>query len=97
MLDKDPDGNWKEVAKKLSDLSINKNHRRIPVEVIYDWVLQFKKTKGRGILERNYDWTGTLSSRGEIVFLGHAGVYGVYVSDDRPDNQSDNLGVVSLR
>ena len=97
MLDKDPDGNWKEVAKKLSDLSINKNHSRIPVEVIYDWVLQFKKTKGRGILERNYDWTGTLSSGGRLVSLGRADVHGVSVGDDGPGHRGGTLGVVSLR
>ena len=91
------DANWKEVAKELSELLINKNHRRMPVEVIYDWVLQFRKTEGRGVLEKNYDWTATLSSYGELVDLGYADRDGVNVSNDYPGQRDDDLGVVSLR
>ena len=97
MLDEDYDKNWKEVARKLSELLINKNHRRIPAEILYDWVLQFRNRKERGILEANYDWSNTLSSDGRLVDLGDAGRGGVSVSYDGPGGRSGGLGVVSLR
>ena len=97
MLDEDYDKNWKEVARKLSELLINKNHRRIPAEILYDWVLQFRNRKERGILEANYDWSNTLSSDGRLVDLGDAGRSGVDVNDDDPGHRDGNLGVVSLR
>lgn len=97
MLDEDYDKNWQEVAKKLSELLINKNHRRIPAEILYDWILQFKNRKERGILEENYDWSNTLSSGGRLVYLGGADRSGVNVFHDRPGNRGGHLGVVSLR
>lgn len=97
MLDEDYDKNWKEVARKLSELLINKNHRRIPAEILYDWVLQFRNKKERGILEANYDWSNTLSSYGRLVHLGSADRDGADVSNDNPGNRSAYLGVVSLR
>lgn len=97
MLDEDWDKNWKEVAKKLSELLINKNHRRIPAEILYDWVLQFRNRKERGILKANYDWSNALSSPGELVSLGYAARYGVDVDDDFPGYRDVYLGVVSLR
>lgn len=97
MLDEDWDKNWQEVARKLSELLINKNHRRIPAEILYDWVLQFRNRKERGILEANYDWSNTLSSNGGLVVLGRADRHGVGVSNDYPDDRNVDLGVVSLR
>jgi len=97
MLDEDYDKSWKEVARKLSELLINKNHRRIPAEILYDWVLQFRNRKERGILEANYDWSNTLYSHGKLVNLGGAGRYGVYVGSATPGQRSGYLGVVSLR
>ncbi len=97
MLDEDYDKNWKEVAKKLSELLINKNHRRIPAEILYDWVLQFRNKKERGILEANYDWSNALSSDGRLVYLGSADRNGVSVSSGNPGCRHDGLGVVSLR
>jgi len=97
MLDEDYDKNWKEVARKLSELLINKNHRRIPAEILYDWVLQFRSRKERGILESNYDWSNTLSSSGKLVSLGNADRDGVIVDYDNPDYRDGHLGVVSLR
>lgn len=97
MLDEDYDKNWKEVASKLSELLINKNHRRIPAEILYDWVLQFRNRKERGILEANYDWSNTLSSDGRLVLLGDADRSGVSVSNVYPGTRYGDLGVVSLR
>src|SRR3989344_1031362 len=97
MLDEDYDKNWKEVARKLSELLINKNHRRIPAEILYDWVLQFRNRKERGILEANYDWSNALSSDGRLVDLGRADRSGVYVDSDHPGQRRGPLGVVSLR
>ena len=97
MLDKDWEKNWKEVAKRLSELLLNKNHRRTPAEIIYDWILQFRNRKERGILEKNWDWSNALSSDGKLVILGRADRNGVSVSHDYPDIRHGNLGVVSLR
>ena len=93
----DWDKNWKEVARELSELLINKNHRRIPAEILYDWVLHFRSRKERGILEKNWDWSNTLSSGGGLVNLGSAGRGGVSVNDYAADYRDDDLGVVSLR
>ncbi|HBD24755.1 MAG: hypothetical protein A2566_00340 [Candidatus Zambryskibacteria bacterium RIFOXYD1_FULL_40_13] len=97
MLDDDYDKNWQEVAKKLSELLVNKNHRRIPAEILYDWVLQFRNRKDRGILEENYDWSNTLSSDGGLVYVGYADRGGVDVGAVGPGDRGGILGVVSLR
>ena len=97
MLVEDYDKNWKEVAKKLSELLVNKNHRRTPPEILYDWILQFKNIKERGVLEGNYDWSNSLSSDGRLVYLGGASRGGVGVNGARPDFRIGDLGVVSLR
>ena len=87
---------WREAARRLSLLTVNKNHRRLPPEVLYDILLSIKGNNER-ILEKTYDWTATLSSSGKLVTLGNAGRYGVYVTNDYPGLRYDNLGVVSLR
>lgn len=97
MLDEDYDKNWKEVAEKLSELLVNKNHRRIPAEILYDWVIRFRNRKERGVLKNNYDWSNTLSSHGYLVFVGDADRNGVSVNYDDPGLRSVYLGVVSLR
>lgn len=86
---------WQEVAHKLSALPINQTHRRIPAEIIYDWVMQFKQSKERGILEYNYDWSSALSSDGDLVRVGFAGALGAYVVGGGPVHRLGVLGVVS--
>ncbi len=90
------ESDWKEAAKRLSELTINKNHRRLPPEVIYDILLSIKGNDER-ILDQTCDWSNALSSGGRLVYLGSANRYGVYVSAYRPGDRSGYLGVVSLR
>ena len=68
-----------------------------PPEILYDWILQFKNRKERGILEGKYDWSNTLSSFGKLVSLGDADRGGVLVDGAGPDGRLGDLGVVSLR
>jgi len=90
------ESDWKKAAKRLSELTINKNHRRIPAEILYDILLSIKGNDER-ILEKVYDWSNTLSSDGGLVYLGSAGRDGVRVGSARPGHRYDYLGVVSLR
>ncbi|OHB02342.1 MAG: hypothetical protein A3A90_00915 [Candidatus Zambryskibacteria bacterium RIFCSPLOWO2_01_FULL_35_19] len=87
---------WQEAARRLSELTVNKNHRRLPPEVLYDILLSIKGNNER-ILEKTYDWTAALSSYGELVDLGLADRDGVDVNNDYPGLRYDYLGVVSLR
>ena len=89
--------NWKTVAQQLSELQINQNHRRTPAEIIYDQILQFKKTKDRGYLATACDWSSVLASGGSLVDVGYAGSGGAYVSGWYPDSSGGDVGVVSLR
>ncbi len=91
------DLNWKIVARKLSELAINMNHRRSPAEIIYDQVLNFKTGRGRGKLETNYDWSNAVSSDGRLVLVGHFGADGARVSGWGPGNRDGYLGAVPLR
>ena len=88
---------WKEAAKRLTALKINKNHRRQPVEILYDWIVRFKNRQERGILEGKYDWSSALSSDGNIVIIGYAASAGAYVNGWLPGSANDDLGVCSSR
>lgn len=96
LLEVDYDGNWKKVARELSEFLINKNHRRTAGEALYDWILMFKD-KGKRLLETKYDWTNTLASDGNLVLFGSADSRGAGVSWGRPGNSKGYLGVVSVR
>jgi adenosyl cobinamide kinase/adenosyl cobinamide phosphate guanylyltransferase len=89
-------GEWQEVALALSTLKINMNHRRSPVEVIYDWAV-VHKNKDRRLLERVYDWTNAVSSGGLLVYVGYVESRGANVYYDEPDGQGSVLGVVCVR
>ena len=88
---------WKEAAKRLVELGVNKNHRRHPAEILYDWILRFKNRQERGILEGNYDWSSALSFRGGVVHVGAAGSSGIGVDGWRPASHAADMGVVSAR
>jgi len=50
--------NRKEVVYRLAELQVNLNHRRTPIEILYDWVLQSKKIQDDGQpLKTNCDWS----------------------------------------
>lgn len=95
-MNKDYDENWKKAAEQLAELAINKNHRRTPVEALYDFVLRFKSTEERS-LESTYDWTNTRTSDGRLVNAGHADSSGAHVYRYEPRYSDDFLGVVSVR
>jgi len=88
---------WQKAAEMLSELLVNQNHRRKPVEVLYDQIMRFKGTNERGVLERNYDWTPVRSSHGVLVYVGRADFKGTHVYDGRPGDSGGFLGVVSVR
>lgn len=95
-LEIDPNNNWKETARQLSELQVNKNHRRIPAEALYDGLLVFGSSNER-LLEHRYDWTATTSSDGGLVYFGDADARGAGVRRDGPRISGGNLGVVSVR
>ncbi len=86
----------KAASRQLSDLLVNKNHRRSPGEILYDWMLLFKNGKGR-LLEKTYDWSSARTSDGRLVNFGYADAGGAYVYGYHPVYSSDFLGVVSVR
>ncbi|MBI5254194.1 hypothetical protein HY932_00185 [Candidatus Falkowbacteria bacterium] len=87
---------WKEAAKQLVELGVNKNHRRRPVEILYDWILRFKNRQERGVLEGNYDWSCALSSYGVVVYVGYFVSRGACVAYWEPGH-GDYIGVGSSR
>jgi hypothetical protein len=49
--------------KVLTQLKINQNHRRTPIEALYDFAMRYKNT-GERQLEHGFDLTNTLNSGG---------------------------------
>jgi len=89
--------NWKEVARELSELKVNVNHRRTLAEIIYDYAMKFKETKDQGVLKNDFDWSRTVSSRGEIGNIGMVRDIGARVTTDRPGKRHSGTGVISVR
>src|SRR3989339_563521 len=89
--------NWREVTRKIVELLINQNHRRTPSEIIYDWVLEFSRTKDIGLFKKNFDWTSCLSSSGHLVYIGCFVSDGMSVDGSDPNDSDNNIGVVSQR
>lgn len=87
---------WKEAAQQLSELQINKNHRRKPVEALYDLSLRFG-AKDERLLQGKYDWSCIRSSGGDLVHVGNFGAKGANVDGWEPDSASGDLGIVSSR
>ena len=83
---------WTEAAKQLSELKINKNHRRTFSEGLYDFILRFHAKDNR-LLESTYDWTQSLSSVGSLVDFGYFDADGSYVDGWRPGSRYGDLGV----
>ena len=96
-IDKIMHKDLQEAVKLLINLKINRNHRRSPAEIIYDWFLQFKKTKHRGFLRDNNEWSNVCSSNGGLVEFGRVDVGGGFVTWWLPFHLRDDLGVVSVR
>lgn len=89
--------NWKDVARALSQLPINRNHRRTFVEVLYDQLVMSRTIGAYPDLTGTYDWTSSLSSDGGLVLCGYFGAEGADVGRWEPVVRSGPLGVVSVR
>ena len=87
---------WKKAAQQLSELLINQNHRRRPVEVLYDLALRFGAQDER-LLQDKRDWTCACSSDGNLVSTGDFDAKGARVNGWLPDSSNGDLGVVSSR
>ncbi|MCL4437658.1 hypothetical protein M1513_01300, partial [Patescibacteria group bacterium] len=87
---------WESAAKTLSELEINKNHRRTPSEALYDSSIVLL-SRGKKLLENNYDWTSVRSSGGWLVFVGPFGSDGLSVYYAKPGRSSSYLGVCPSR
>ncbi|HEY4520292.1 MAG TPA: AAA family ATPase [Candidatus Paceibacterota bacterium] len=87
---------WQKAAEILESLKITQLIRQLPVEVIYDFIIQFQNNGGR-FLENMYAWTSRRSSDGSLVSVGRADARGAYVSRWRPDSSYSLLGVVFSR
>lgn len=83
---------WKDAAKQLSELKLNRLARQTPTEVLYDLLVRFQTSSER-LLENRYTWTKRLSSRGGLVGVGYFDADGAHVSDVRPDRSGGSLGV----
>lgn len=85
--------NPKGTAPLLANLGINKNHRRTPVEVMYDLMATFSVNSKQRLLENRYDWTAALTSVGRLVDVGVFGSFGLGVYGYSPGNSRGDLGV----
>ena len=70
---------WKKAAEMLAGLKINMNHRRWPVEALYDMVLALQARDMR-LQDGKYEWTPRLTSDGNLVRLGSFVSGGLYVN-----------------
>ena len=87
---------WQVAAKQLSELQVNQNHRRTPVEALYDLLARFGSNDER-LLEAKYEWTSRLNSDGELVDVGHFDADGASVHGSQPGSRSSSLGACSSR
>jgi hypothetical protein len=90
-------GNWKKLAKDLSELKVNKALRSKPIETYMDVIAYYKNTptSGTRLLDDVFAWTNTCSSRGYLVGLGVFEAAGIGCVVDRwlPGDSSSAFGV----
>jgi len=88
----------KRISQQLVGLEINKKNRRIPVEIIYDSILQSSSRKGWCLLTDKNDWTPVLLPIVNfLVFIGEIDKFGIGADAWTAGSRNDNLGVVSQR
>ncbi len=87
-------GNKLEAVKGLTELKINKNHRRSLVEAYYDLVLRFGSTGTFSMVSR-FDWTNTLESgHANYFWIGYLNGKYMIETADVISNSMQNVGVV---
>lgn len=87
---------WKEAARQLSALNINRLTRQTAVEVIYDALLR-REIYGVQPLQNMYTWTSDRVSGGGLVYVGDFASDGAGVYYHGPRSAAPNLGVVFSR
>lgn len=83
---------WKEGAKQVSGLKLNRLFRGTVVENIYNTLAYFK-TNGEYLLPGVYARSRSLSSDGSVVDSGSAGSDGLSVSSRAPGDSHGFMGV----
>lgn len=89
-------GDWKKLAKDLSELKLNQMFRQTPAEVLYDMMMVVQNTEGR-FLPDKYTWTNKQSQDGYLVNVGGSDADGANVNRWSPNGTDDNLGVAFSR
>ena len=87
---------WQEASRKLSELSITKLTRELPVEAMYRLILNDQARKDKPLPSR-YAWTGRRASDGTLVSVGLFSGAGAHVARDGPRFTFDYLGVCLSR
>lgn len=87
---------WKEAARQLANLGLNRLTRQKPVETLYDTLVYFQNRDER-LLENMYTWNNTRSSNGGLVLSGAFKPGGLGGSGGRPDYTYPYVGVVVSR
>lgn len=88
------DATWEQAGMELTNLALNRNHRRTFADTLFDHA-SLLQTHGARLFNGRvlYDWTSDQSSDGGLVGFGDAGAGGVYVSRWSPGNRSGLMGV----
>ena len=86
------DEDWKEAAKKLTELKISQMTRQTFSEAIYDLAVYYD-TNNKRLLSDTYAWSASLDPDGYLVGLGKFGAEGVDGSRWSPGARAGYLGV----
>ena len=97
-IEKLMDSDWKEAARLLEDLKLNKLFRQTPVEAMYDTVMYFEnqpksERDDARLLKGMYGWTDRRSSDGDLVSAGFFDADGLSVGDGYPGSSHSDFGV----
>jgi hypothetical protein len=87
---------WKEAAKKLANLEINKLTREQSSEIIYRLAINEKKFKTEN-LENTWSWSNSVGSGGSLVHVGDFDSRGLFVGRNDPRDGSGIVGVCFSR
>lgn len=88
--------NWREAARRLSELKVNKNHRTTMVESFWDIALTFLVHQ-RNRVERDMIWTTSIGANGSLFVLGNFTDDGMTFAGTPPMSTSGTLGVTYTR
>ncbi len=89
-------GSREPASAKLAQLSINELTRQTASEAIYDLMMYFQNNNER-LMQREYTWTNSRASDGDLVYVGRFDSDGVNVYGSSPDDSYSDLGVCPSR